>query len=51
MNKPEILKKIIAVARLIANTEHDRDVFRNAGRLEVLFEQLDAIDTKDAGKE
>ena len=51
MTKPEITRKIIEIARDVADPGQDQLIFRNAGRLEVLFEQLDAIDTKDAGKE
>jgi len=43
MDKQEIARKIIEVARMIAETNDRTEVFICAGRLEVLFEQLDAL--------
>jgi hypothetical protein len=51
MTKREITDKIMEIARKVADPFQESKLHRNAGRLEYLFEQLDAIDTKDAGKE
>ena len=43
MDKQEITDKIIEVARMMARTRDTEYMQRLGGRLEVLFEQLDAL--------
>jgi hypothetical protein len=46
MNKQEITDKIMVVARKVADPLQESKLHRNAGRLEYLFEQLDALEEK-----
>jgi hypothetical protein len=45
MDRQEIERKIIEIARKVADPLQDSKLHRNAGRLEYLFEQLDKLTT------
>ena len=47
MDKQEITDKIMEIARMVADQDHGVTIYRLSGRLEVLFEQLDALQNQE----
>ena len=43
MDKQEIERKIIEIARMVSEQDHGVTIYRLSGRLQVLFKILDAL--------